>query len=140
MLYLVYKLVNPSQLSLEKDHEMINYPGGRIVKDKHRMETWDSDSTLAFNIQIINSTMFRQITGHNPPPSPINEATYRALSLTFYQLVGVDDSKNLPEMGRRRSTRQMDDDYDDLEMDVVNNLNLAGPMERFVPFQEPLEI
>ena len=118
---------------------MINYPGGRIVKDKHRMETWDPDSTLAFNIQIINPTMFRQITGHNPPPSPIIEATYRALSLNFYQLVGVDDSNNPPEMGERMPTSQREDDYDDLEMDVVCNLNLAGPVERFLPFKEPLE-
>lgn len=43
-------------------------------------------STVTFNVQILNSTSFKRVTGQDPPKSPISAATYAKAGHPFFSL------------------------------------------------------
>ncbi|RKL04793.1 hypothetical protein BFJ71_g3573 [Fusarium oxysporum] len=43
-------------------------------------------STATFNVQILNSTSFKRVTGQDPPKSPISAATYAKAGHPFFSL------------------------------------------------------
>lgn len=67
-------------------------PGGLIkqcvLKDRYLASIWDRDSSICFNVQILNSAMFQQVTGQAPPPTPITAKTYADQGLPFYKMYG----------------------------------------------------
>jgi hypothetical protein len=55
--------------------------GGRmrqnIVPDPHGgPDTWDVDNAHTVHVHIVNSEHFAHITGHAPPPTPVDARTY----------------------------------------------------------------
>ncbi|SPO07462.1 uncharacterized protein DNG_10156 [Cephalotrichum gorgonifer] len=62
-----------------------------IERDKHDPRIWDVGSARILNVQIVDArTTFRRVTGLDPPPTPVNTATYHNLGLPFYQLKSLD--------------------------------------------------
>ncbi|KAL9649277.1 hypothetical protein ABK040_004297 [Willaertia magna] len=62
--------------------------GGRIkqdiVKDAYGEEFWDVDSKARIFIHIVNSEMYRQITGENPPNTPVSAQTYSSYNYPWF--------------------------------------------------------
>lgn len=67
-------------------------PGGLIkqciLEDTNRPEIWERDRTVCFNVQILNSDTFQQVTGKAPPSTPISAKTYADQGLPFYKIYG----------------------------------------------------
>ena len=67
-------------------------PGGLIkqciLEDTNPATIWERDRTVCFNVQILNSDMFRQVTGKPPPSTPVSAKTYRDHGLPFYKIYG----------------------------------------------------
>lgn len=67
-------------------------PGGLIkqciLEDTHPASIWERDRTVCFNVQILNSEMFQQVTGKGPPSTPISAKTYADQGLPFYKIYG----------------------------------------------------
>ena len=65
-------------------------PGGLIkqciLEDHFPAESWDRHATIYFNVQILNSEIFRSVTGLAPPRSPITAKTYADLGLPYYEI------------------------------------------------------
>ena len=65
-------------------------PGGLIkqciLEDRFPAESWDRQATVFFNVQILNSELFRSVTGLAPPKSPISAKTYADLGLPYYEI------------------------------------------------------
>lgn len=57
-----------------------------IVRDRYDPAHWDVCGTLCFNVQIVNSEMFRAITSRNPPLAPRTAWAYEASGLPFFKL------------------------------------------------------
>lgn len=57
-----------------------------IQKDPYPVDSWDPDSTTVFNLQILGVSLFERMTGFKAPECPINEATYRAYGLPFFNI------------------------------------------------------
>ncbi|KAL8641273.1 MAG: hypothetical protein Q9228_001892 [Teloschistes exilis] len=57
-----------------------------IINDTYKADTWDRDSTIRFNVQILNSSVFRQVTGMDPPEIPALAATYASEGLPFFDI------------------------------------------------------
>jgi hypothetical protein len=55
-----------------------------IIRDPGR--TWRKSETKTFNVQIINSLHFQDITGERPPNTPIDARTYVQLGYPFYSI------------------------------------------------------
>lgn len=68
--------------------------GGRmrqeIFPDPHGIETWDEENHGRVFIHILNSEMFREVTGEAPPPTPISAKTYTECGLPWFELYAKD--------------------------------------------------
>jgi hypothetical protein len=64
----------------KKSGEMGLGAGGRmrqkIYPDRHGIETWDAENTGSIFVHIVNSDAYRELTGQEPPPSPVSAAAY----------------------------------------------------------------
>jgi hypothetical protein len=75
-------------------YEMGVAAGGRmkqkIYEDEYGIETWDQNNFGSVYIHIVDSMMFREITGTEPPPTPITAKTYAENELPWFNLYDED--------------------------------------------------
>jgi ubiquitin len=57
-----------------------------IHKDYNDAEKWDSDNGTIFNVQVLNSAVFKSVTGEDPPETPINAKTYAEYGFPYYAI------------------------------------------------------
>ena len=80
-----------------------------ILPDTNPASIWQRDRTVCFNVQILNSAAFHQITGTNPPESPISAATYASEGLPFFAIYNeTSDIKG--DFGAVKSVKALDKD------------------------------
>ena len=69
--------------------------GGRmrqlIYADEHGIGTWDETSTGRVYVHIVNSMTYREITGEEPPATPVSARDYARHGLPWFDL--YDDGK-----------------------------------------------
>ena len=86
-------------------------PGGLIkqciLEDTNPATIWERDRTVSFNVQILNSDMFQQITGKPPPSTPISAKTYRNHGLPFIKIYG-EKSTIKGDFDGIKSVKQLD--------------------------------
>lgn len=58
----------------------------KIYPDPHGIDTWDRENSHRLFVHIVNSEMWREITGEAPPPSPITAKTYAQRRLPWFDL------------------------------------------------------
>jgi hypothetical protein len=66
-----------------------------IYPDEYGASTWDQDNYKKIYIHIVNSMMFREITGMEAPPTPVSARTYTEYGYPWFKLydVGKGDLK-----------------------------------------------
>jgi hypothetical protein len=70
----------------------------KIYPDPHGIDTWDPDNFGRIYVHIVNSMMYREITGENPPPTPVTARTYAQHKLPWFDLYDESmDSIAAPE-------------------------------------------
>ncbi|KAK4541873.1 hypothetical protein LTR36_007237 [Oleoguttula mirabilis] len=57
-----------------------------IVRDHCKEGIWDSTKTEIFTVSILNSAVFKQLTGKDPPPTPITARAYAALGYPYFSI------------------------------------------------------
>ena len=57
-----------------------------IYPDPHGIDTWDPSRTSRVFVHIVNSAMWREITGEEAPPSPVTARDYAAHHLPWFEL------------------------------------------------------
>lgn len=128
-------------------------PGGLIkqciLEDPYPESTWDIDRAISFNVQILNSQLFQQITGIAPPDTPISAQTYASHGLPFFDIYNetsmvegdFGDIKSVAAMDIEKSPieRESDslDEHDEDDEPTIENpvtlLNPDGTQHRFKP-------
>ena len=58
----------------------------KIYSDPYGVDTWDENNDGRIAIHIINSAQFKEITGAEPPPSPIDAQSYTKYGLPWFEL------------------------------------------------------
>lgn len=56
-----------------------------ICQDSVRPSLWDSSKGTIFHLQILSSDSFKQVTGFDPPPTPITAQVYRSYGLPYFK-------------------------------------------------------
>jgi hypothetical protein len=99
--------------------------GGRmkqsIYPDPHGIDTWDATRTSRVFVHIVNSAMWREITGEEAPPSPITARDYAAHRLPWFELYDeqlgalsgtgtLAGVRSVKEMDGAKSTLPLQDD------------------------------
>jgi len=76
--------------SMPSQTEMGLAAGGKIEQkiypDNHGIDTWDEDNFGRVYIHIVNSSMFRQITGKEAPATPVTAETYTEFGLPWFEI------------------------------------------------------
>lgn len=57
-----------------------------IVKDRYEPDIWDTDNSAIFNVQILNSAVFKQVTGKQPPESPVTAQAYAQHGFPYFDI------------------------------------------------------
>ena len=80
----------------------------KIYPDEYGVDTWGPDRCGGVVVHILNSALYRELVGHEPPPSPISAATYAEHGLPWFDL--YDESRaTLAGADRLRSVRSVDE-------------------------------
>jgi len=78
--------------------------GGRmkqkIYADRYGIDTWDTKNFVSLFIEILNSQMYRRLTGREPPPTSISAQTYTDFGLPWFSaydesIAGVEPGDRL---------------------------------------------
>lgn len=67
----------------------------RIVVDPYGLEAWDPENHASVRVQIVNSEQYRELTGRDPPPTPVSAATYTERGLPWFELYD-EGSRDVP--------------------------------------------
>ena len=88
--------------------------GGRmrqeIYPDEHGADTWDAGNRGRVYVHIVNSEMFRDITGMEPPPTPVTARSYAQAGLPWFDLYdeGKGDVAPSPTLAGVTSVKEKD--------------------------------
>lgn len=58
----------------------------KIYRDSYGLETWDRNNTNRIFVHLVNSQMWREITGEQAPHSPVTAKEYERSGLPWYDL------------------------------------------------------
>jgi hypothetical protein len=111
----------------------------KIYPDPHGIDTWDEGNTGRVYVHIVNSMMYREITGKEPPPTPVTAKTYAKHGLPWFDLydekMGDIDApseleavKSIKDMDKEKGfAPQQDDDSIDIPDDQVIKYKIDKP-------------
>jgi hypothetical protein len=58
----------------------------KIYPDPHGLDTWDPENYGTLFVHIVNSEQYQELTGREPPPTPIDAATYTEYGFPWFDL------------------------------------------------------
>ena len=113
----------------------------KIYPDPHGIDIWDENNFGRVYVHIVNSLMYREITGKEPPPTPVTAKTYSQYGFPWFDL--YDDKmgdisapedlkkvKTVKEMDKEKGyTSQQDDSSIDVPEDKIIKYNLGSDEE-----------
>ena len=108
---------SPACYSLASGDEMGLGAGGRmrqkIYPDEYGLETWDPHSYGRLYVHIVNSAVFREITGRPAPPTPITAREYLSYGLPWFELYDEDrkDLEAAQAFEKVRTVKQKDAEH-----------------------------
>jgi hypothetical protein len=108
--------------------------GGRmrqkIYPDDYGIDTWDQTNFGRVYVHIVNSMMYREITGHAPPTTPISAKEYAQHGLPWFDLYDEEKSTltSSDTLQKVKSVKEMDEEkgfdsqQDDSSVNVPDSL------------------
>ena len=81
-----------------------------IYPDSYGVDTWDEENFGRIYVHIVNSMMYRQITGMEPPPTPVTAKMYTQYGLPWFDLYdeGKGDVAPSKKLSKVKSVKEMD--------------------------------
>jgi len=113
----------------------------KIYPDQHGLDTWDENNFGRTYVHIVNSLMYREITGNEPPSTPVTAKTYAQYGLPWFDLyddkmgdISAPDQlkkiKTVKEMDKEKGfTSQQDDTSIDVPEDKIVKYKLGSDEE-----------
>ena len=101
----------------------------KIYPDPHGKDTWDENNFGRVYVHIVNSLMYREITGNEPPPTPVTAKTYSQYGLPWFDLYDdkMGDLSAPDELKKIKTVKEMDKEkgftsqQDDTSIDVPDD-------------------
>lgn len=84
----------------------------KIYPDQYGIDTWDPSNFTTIQIHLLNSVVYREVTGHRPPSTSISTQTYTEFGLPWFSIYDeelgyVEAADNLGDV---RSVRELDEE------------------------------
>jgi hypothetical protein len=103
--FAVYSCAAPMEMGLGAGGRMRQ----EIYPDEYGVDTWDPESSGRVHVYIVDSMMFREITGSEPPSTPVTARTYTECGLPWFDLYDEERGDLQPDLlDRIRSVKQID--------------------------------
>jgi len=98
----------------------------KIYPDQYGLDAWDRENSGEVFVHIVNSTQYRELTGGEPPPTPIDAQTYTRYGFPWFELYDEDEGTVAApeELLGIKSIRQKD-----VESGQVSESDETGPDE-----------
>ncbi len=109
----------------------------KIYPDPHGMDTWDQDNYGRVYVHIVNSMMYREITGKEAPATPVTAKSYTEMGLPWFDLYDeqMGDVAAPDELKNVKSVKEMDQEkgftpqQDDSSVDVSKVIKYKMPKD-----------
>ena len=102
----------------------------KIYPNAYGFDTWDQESFGRVYVHIVNSMMYREITGTEPPPTPISARQYTQHGLPWFDLYDQEkatvEASNL--LSGVKSTGEMDQEMGFLPQQDDGTLEIPAPV------------
>ena len=84
----------------------------KIYPDPHGIDTWDQSERTRVFVHIVNSELWREITGEEPPKTPVTAKSYAQAGLPWFGLYDegaatIDPTETLKQV---KSVKELDDE------------------------------
>jgi hypothetical protein len=122
----------------------------KIYPDPYGIDVWDQDNYGRVAIHIVNSTDFLELTGRQPPPTPVNANSYTEYGLPWFDLydeykadVAPSDDltgvKTIAEVDALREESTADNTSLDIQETQIQKLGKDNATQRKPPPSAPVE-
>jgi len=103
----------------------------KVYPDPHGIETWDEDNTTRCYVHLVNSDLWREITGEAPPSTPVTAKAYSAHGLPWFDLYDEQAPTLDPSgaLGQVKSIKQLDGDKSTLPLQDDDPVQV-GPVKK----------
>jgi hypothetical protein len=109
----------------------------KIYPDPHGIDVWDRANYGRVNVHIVNSMLYREITGREPPPTPVTARTYTQYGLPWFDLYDdhLGDISAPDALAKVKSVKELDQEQgftpqqDDGSVDVPEDKVIKYKME-----------
>ncbi|KAK5171182.1 uncharacterized protein LTR77_004326 [Saxophila tyrrhenica] len=81
-----------------------------VKRDKQSPSIWQPDCGTIFNVQILNSSYFQEVTGLPPPPTPVTAETYSDYGYPYFKMFDETPSGVQGAFAGIKSVNEMDVD------------------------------
>lgn len=110
----------------------------KIYPDPHGIDTWDQENYGRVFVHIVNSLMYREITGMEPPPTTVTAKTYAQYSLPWFDLYDekmgditapeeFEQIKTVKEIDKGKEvTPQQDDESIEISEDNIKKYKIGS--------------
>jgi hypothetical protein len=85
-----------------------------IYPDPHGVATWDERNRGEVVVHIVNSDLYREITGQDPPPTPVDARAYTQHGYPWFALYDEERGRLAPSetLAKVKSVREIDREKD----------------------------
>ena len=109
----------------------------KIYPDPHGIDTWDAENHGRIYVHIVNSLMYRELTGKEPPPTPVTAKTYAQYGLPWFDLYddkledisASDVLKNIKSVKEKDQEKGFTPQQDDEPVDVPEDKVIKYKMD-----------
>jgi hypothetical protein len=119
----VYKTAGGAEMGLAAGGKMKQ----KIYRDPHGIDTWDRNNYGRVYVHIVNSLMYREITGKEPPETPVTAKTYTQHKLPWFDLYdeNMDDIAPPEVLTNVKSVKEMDAEKGFTSQQDDDSVNIA---------------
>ncbi|KAL9655628.1 hypothetical protein ABK040_002291 [Willaertia magna] len=100
----------------------------QIIQDPYGVSFWDETSKARVFVHIVNSEMYRQITGENPPETPISAQTYTSYGYPWFDTYN-ENVKSVGKssiLGNVKSVKEIDQEKHLLPQQDDSTVNISN--------------
>jgi hypothetical protein len=118
------------QLGALSGAEMGIGAGGRmrqkIYRDVYGIDTWDEHRYGSIEVHIVNSAQYMQITGRQPPSTPVDAKTYAEYGLPWFDLYD-ETREDVPESSSLADVKTVRARDRELDIDIADSESFSVP-------------
>lgn len=111
--------------------------GGRmkqkVYPDPYGVDAWNAESTSRVFVHLVNSELWREITGEEPPTSPVTASSYASAGLPWFELYDEHASTIDPTstLGSVKSVKDLDAKKSKLPLQDDEPIDV-GPVKKLI--------